>query len=290
MLILCSAIPQTLYISFKIQCFRLSHLIRMENWCRRPGRWSFLCDTVMLVSAFGVDVMSLAKASHRCKLPHIFSFFENSQWNLLLLREPYKHEPVTKIYLTIFLSSSATLCSSDFHMKSSVFFTFSANWAARTLVLSRHSFSFSELRRSMLIKSTVSDGNIMDKLIKPNHSLRIYCDPCVQSVSQGLLTIEIRRIAVAWTWMPQRCEVGHHVFGRAAVHGWTRGQQHHQVKELEDVWAWLMHREQDQTVPSCQTRQGDNQVVSSKAVETWSRLIQDKNTLKQRSRDVDKSW
>lgn len=224
--------------------FGLPHLIRMENWRSGPGGWSFLCDTVIFVSSFGVEGMSLAKTTQRCELLLICSVYKCSHepctWNLLLRRELYRGEPVIKLYLWILLlSSTGTLCSSDFHMKSSVFFTFSANWAARALVLSKHSASFSELRRSMLIKSTVADRSNSDTLIKLSYSLR-----CVW-VSQGSPTIEVRGIAVAWTWKTERCEVGHHFLGRAAVHGWARGEQHHQVKYLEDVRAWLVYREQD---------------------------------------------
>lgn len=154
MQILWCAVPQACYISFNIQRFVLSHLIRMENWCSRPGRWFFLCVTVMLVSAEG---MSLSKTSHKCELLFIFSLYKKQSWPFHQKSATFESrtERVTTIYLWILLTCTGTLWSSDFHMKSSVFFTFSVNWAARTLVLSRHSASFSELRWSMLIKSTV---------------------------------------------------------------------------------------------------------------------------------------
>lgn len=95
------------------------------------------------------------------------------------MKKPYRDKLITKMYLWVLLACSGTLCSSEFHMKLFVFFTFSANWAARTLVLSRHSASFSELRRSMLIKSTVLNAKNSDILIK---SLRIQIHIVLQSV------------------------------------------------------------------------------------------------------------
>lgn len=71
---------------------------------------------------------------------------------LQIFKEPSRSE----LYLIGELSSAGTSCSSDFHMKSSVSFTFSVNWLARTLARSRHSAAFSGLRRSILIKSTAT--------------------------------------------------------------------------------------------------------------------------------------
>lgn len=199
-MILSCAVPQALYISFNIQCFGLSHLIRMENWCSRPGRWAFLCDTGTHVSAFGAEGTSLAKTSNRFFSPWKAAMNFPSEISYLSGTSTETSQLQNNNYLWILLSSTGTSGSSDFHMKSSVSFTFSENWTARTLVLSRHSASFSELRRSMLIKSTASDRNNSDPFIESRNSVRIH-RRCV-SVSQGSLTVEVRGIAVAWTWMP----------------------------------------------------------------------------------------
>lgn len=57
--------------------------------------------------------------------------------------------------------------SSDFHMKSSVFFTFSTNCAANVPVFSKHAASISGLRRSMLIKSTAKEVESSEPTTKP---------------------------------------------------------------------------------------------------------------------------
>ncbi len=87
------------------------------------------------------------------------------------------------------------------------------------------------------------------------------------------LTVVVRGVAVSWTRVPKRSKVRYHVLGLTAVHGWARRQEHHQVKELKDIWTRLMDWQQHQPVPSSQTVQCNDQIMSCEAVQTWSRLI-----------------
>lgn len=114
---------------------------------------------------------------------------------------------------------------------------------------------------------------LMNTLLKPWHAHNMYT-----MQFKLKLTIVIRGVAVSGTGVSQRSEVGHHVSGWPAVHRWPGCQQDHEVKELEDVWAGLVDREQNQSVPLGQPRQGDDQVMGCEAVQTRCGLIQDKDT------------
>lgn len=145
-------------------------------------------------------------------------------------------------------SVCAVLASADFHMWSSVSLTFSANCSDRSLARSKHSASFSGLRRSMLIRSTADNPTMQRQWRDLSQQKKERRTARSTSELNNWLTIEVRRVTVTGARVSQRCEVGHHVLRSPKVNSWTRRQQHHKVKELEDVWARLVDWQQDQTV------------------------------------------